>query len=83
MRCNLKKVFEEQLSGVFGWLLIAFVVVSYDAYAMKTKKAETLSSAFWRWSTHPVGAFFTTATWAALTHHLVIDNRIKKVKEYC
>ena len=81
MRSNLKKLFEEQLSGVFGWLFVIGVIVSYDAYAMKTKKAETLSSAFWRWSSHPIGAFVTTATWAALTHHLLIDNRLKLLKE--
>lgn len=81
MRYSIKKIFEEQLSGVFGWLFIIFVVVSYDAYAIKTKRAETLSSAFWRWSSHPIGAFMTTAVWAALTHHLLVDNRLRSIKE--
>lgn len=72
-------VAREKPSGAFGWFMIAAVATAYDLYAMKTKKVETLSSAYWRWSDHPVGGLLTSAVWAATSYHLIIDNPVRKL----
>lgn len=69
-------------SGAFGWLAIFVIATAYDAYALKTKKIETLSRAFWRWNKHPLGAIVTSGLWAAISFHILIDNPIRNlVKE--
>lgn len=65
---------EGKPSGAFGWLLIFAVATTYDIYALKTRKVETLSNAYWRWSRHPVGGLVTAGAFAAIAFHLIIDN---------
>ena len=49
---ELKK--DERISGSYAWLAIIASVLAYDIYAVKTKKAETLTRAFWRSTEQPV-----------------------------
>lgn len=68
-------------SGTLGWVATFGIVIAYDLYAIKTKKRETMSTTFWKWSLHPIGKFPTFILWTGLTYHLLVDNPIRKNKK--
>lgn len=49
---------------------MALSILIYDLTAIKTKKAETMSTALWRSLQHPVKFPITAAAWAITTYHL-------------
>ena len=44
---------DERVSGLYAWLALLAAVAAYDAYAIKTKKAETLTRFFWSFPRYP------------------------------
>ncbi len=61
---------KKKVRGEYAWGVMALGIFSYDMVAIKTKKAETMSSALWRSLEHPIKFPFTSAAWAILTYHL-------------
>jgi len=75
---NLEK--DKRVSGLYAWLTIATFVVSYDYFAIKTKKAETLTRFFWRKTEQPLHGTIPVVLWMSLTLHLLAEKRIRKKK---
>lgn len=75
---NLDK--DQRVSGTYAWLALALSVVAYDAYAIKTKKAETLTRAFWRLTEKPIKAVLPVTLWTALSAHLLLEKKVRKRK---
>ena len=69
---------DERVSGLIGWLLVAGLVIAYDVYAMKTKKAETLTRYFWRISEGKISKAPVFAAWTILTAHLVLEKKVRR-----
>lgn len=67
-----------KLSGSYGWALVAATVITYDALAIKTGKAETLSGFVWRHSHKPQHRAVVLLATAILIDHLFLsDARFK------
>jgi hypothetical protein len=75
---NLEK--DDRVSGTYAWLGILSMVLAYDVYAIKTKKAETLTRSFWRLTDKPLKSIFPIAAWTALSVHLLLEKNIRKKK---
>jgi hypothetical protein len=60
----------EKLPGEIAWGVMSLGILAYDLTAIKTKKAETMSSALWRSLKHPIKLPTTTLIWLILTYHL-------------
>jgi hypothetical protein len=75
---NLEK--DERTSGLSGWLALMALVVTYDYYAIKTQKAETLTRSFWRLTEKPMQGVLPLAAWFVITGHLVLEKNIRKKK---
>jgi hypothetical protein len=73
---ELKK--DERISGSYAWLAIIASVLAYDIYAVKTKKAETLTRAFWRSTEQPVKNLIPVTAWVVLSFHLLAEKKIRK-----
>lgn len=69
---------DERTSGFFGWLLLATYIVAYDAYAIKTKKTETLTRFFWRQTEKPIKSLLPVTLWTGLTVHLLLEKSVRK-----
>lgn len=71
---------DERISGLIGWVLLLAIIVSYDYYAIKSKKIETLTRFFWRHTekgfTKPLPIFL----WTILTAHLLFEKDIRRKK---
>ena len=61
---------DDRTSGAYAWLALALAVIAYDSYAIKTKKAETLTRYFWRSTEEPKKGIIPLACWTILTAHL-------------
>lgn len=73
---DLKK--DERISGLVGWALLAATVVAYDAYAIKTKKAETLTRSFWRLSEGKISKTPVLGAWLIVTFHLMFEKKVRR-----
>jgi len=71
---------DERVSGLYAWLALLAAVTAYDAYAIKTKKVETLTRFFWRSTEHPTKSLVPTSIWLLITAHLLIEKNIRKNK---
>lgn len=71
---------DDRVSGSFAWAAIFAAVVAYDAYAIKTKKVETLTRAFWRNTEKPLNRIVPIVAWVGLTTHLLLEKDIRKKK---
>lgn len=60
------------------WVALFAYVAAYDIYAIY-KGHETLSSACWRFLTHPKGKWPTTLTATLLYKHLMFPNFLPQV----
>jgi hypothetical protein len=70
-------------SGEWAWLGLAAVVTSYDLYAIKTRKVETLSTALWKSLANPVKAPVSFLIWGSLTWHLFLNKQARNsYKQY-
>lgn len=65
-------------TGVIGWLGLVGVIVLYDAYAIKSKKIETLTRSFWRHTENKTGQSIFIGAWLGLTFHLLFEKMIRK-----
>lgn len=74
---------DERKSGAYAWAFIFGLVVAYDVYAIKSKKTETLTRAFWRGTEKPLQKVIPITAWTGLTVHLLLEKsiRIKKFGE--
>jgi hypothetical protein len=75
---NLEK--DDRVSGTYAWLGILSAVFVYDLYAIKSKKAETLTRSFWRLTERPIKSIIPLAAWATLSAHLLLEKNIRKKK---
>lgn len=64
--------------GEFAWLLLVFGIIVYEVFAIKTKKAETLTKGFWRSTNNKVTGFVPVTAWMILTLHLILEKRIRQ-----
>lgn len=71
---------DERRSGIYAWYLMALFVIAYDAYAIKTKKAETMTRAFWRLTENKFQKIIPILIWSLVTAHLVLEKDIRKKK---
>jgi hypothetical protein len=62
-----------KIPGEYAWGIMSLGILLYDLTAIKTKKAETMSSALWRSLQHPVKLPTTTIVWLIITHHLFVS----------
>lgn len=69
---------DNRVSGAYAWLAIAGMVICYDAYAIKTKNAETMTRAFWRATESPIKAVVPVIAWGVLTAHLLAEKKIRR-----
>jgi hypothetical protein len=60
----------KKVRGEYAWGVMALGIFAYDMTAIKTKKAETMSSALWRSLQHPIKFPFASLAWGVLTYHL-------------
>jgi len=69
---------EDKKSGTLAWGGLALGVIAYDIYAIKSKKIETLTRAFWRHTENKITGSIFTGVWLGLTFHLLIEKLIRK-----
>jgi hypothetical protein len=67
----------KKIPGDYAWIALAAAIIGYDAFAMTTKKAETMSSAIWRSLAHPVKSPIAASIWGGLTWHLFANERAR------
>lgn len=68
----------KKIRGEYAWGLMALSILAYDLTAIKTKKAETMSSALWRSLEHPIKFPLTSLAWAITTYHLFSSQPARK-----
>jgi hypothetical protein len=68
----------KKIPGDFAWIALAAGIVAYDVFAIKTKKAETMSSAIWRSLAHPIKSPLAALIWLSLTWHLFGNKQARK-----
>lgn len=73
---NLDK---DRLSGSIAWVALAVGILAYDIYAIRTKRIETLTRAFWRLSEKQLTSVFLNGAWLGLTFHLLIEKSLRKL----
>jgi len=71
---------DERYSGVYAWALMVLFVIAYDSYAIQTKKAETMTRAFWRLTENKFQKLIPIMIWSLVTAHLVLEKDIRKKK---
>jgi hypothetical protein len=71
---------DERISGTYAWMGLLASVIIYDYYAIKTKKAETLTRAFWRLTEEKGKSVAPIAIWSTITLHLLLEKNIRKKK---
>jgi len=67
----------DKLQGEYGWLFLVAGIIGYDVVAIKSKKAETLSTALWRNLEQPAKGIAMLLAWGWVTHHLFFNNRAR------
>ena len=67
-----------QKSGSIAWGGLAAGIIAYDIYAIKSKKIETLTRAFWRLTEKPLSGSILIGVWLGLTFHLLIEKLVRK-----
>lgn len=68
----------EKIRGEYAWVVMALSILTYDLVAIKTKKAETMSSAIWRSLEHPIKFPLTSLAWGIATYHLFSSQPARK-----
>lgn len=71
---------DHRVSGIYAWAFLLASVIAYDAYAIKTQNAETLTRAFWRITEKPAKSLIPITVWVGLTAHLLLEKDIRKKK---
>ena len=69
---------DSRTTGLIGWAILASYVVAYDIYAIKSRKAETLTRSFWRLSESKISKFPVLAAWVILTFHLMLEKDVRR-----
>jgi len=69
---------DDRVSGAYAWILLFAAIVAYDTFAIKTKKVETLTRAFWRSTEQPVKNIIPIGLWLTLSFHLLGEKTIRK-----
>lgn len=67
-----------RISGIFGWALLASYIIAYDIFAIKTKKAETLTRSFWRLSEGKISKAPVLGIWLIVTFHLMLEKDVRR-----
>jgi hypothetical protein len=67
-----------KIKGDYAWLVMGLSILIYDLLAIKTKRAETMSSAIWRSLEHPIKTPLVTLIWLKLTHHLFFNKNARR-----
>lgn len=70
---------KDRTSGLFAWSLLAAGILAYEIYAIKTKRIETLTRAFWRLSEKQLHGSILNGVWLGLTFHLLIEKSLRKL----
>jgi hypothetical protein len=64
--------------GDAAWIALAAGIITYDAIAIFTRKAETMSSAIWRSLAHPVKSPIAAGIWIGVTWHLFANKQARE-----
>lgn len=67
-----------KVKGDYAWGVMALGILAYDLIAIKTKRAETMSSAMWRSLEHPIKSPAVVLIWLKLTHHLFFNKNARR-----
>lgn len=70
---------DDRVSGTYAWIALLSAVLAYDIYAIKHKKAETLTRAFWRNTEKTKTGIIPVALWGVATVHLIAEKRIRRM----
>jgi hypothetical protein len=69
---------KEPLIGDWAWLGLIIGIFSYDMFALKSKKCETMSAAIIRSLAHPIKGPTAVLAWVTVTHHLFGNKRARR-----
>lgn len=69
---------DHRISGAYAWSVMFLAIILYDAYAIKTKKAETLTRFFWRQTEKPIHGLLPVFLWIGITGHLLLEKKLRK-----
>jgi hypothetical protein len=69
---------DNRTSGAYAWSIMFIAIILYDVYAIKTKKAETLTRFFWRQTEKPIHGLLPVFLWFAITAHLILEKKVRK-----
>lgn len=69
---------DSRTTGFIGWLALAAIVIAYDAYAIKSKKIETLTRSFWRSTEKKSTGSAMIGLWLLITFHLLLEKELRK-----
>ena len=69
---------DSRVTGLIGWAALVAFVVGYDIFAIKSKKAETLTRSFWRLSDGKLSKFPVLAAWVIVTAHLMLEKDVRR-----
>ena len=70
---------DDRVSGTYAWIALLSAVLAYDIYAIKHKRAETLTRAFWRNTEKTKTGIIPVALWGVATVHLIAEKRIRRM----
>jgi hypothetical protein len=70
---------KDRTSGLSAWGVLVVGILVYEMYAIRTKKIETLTRAFWRLSEKQLHASILNGVWLGLTFHLLIEKSLRKL----
>lgn len=69
---------KDRTSGFVAWASLAAGIVAYEVYAIRSKKIETLTRAFWRITDKKIHGSIFTGAWLGLTFHLLIEKSFRR-----
>jgi len=69
---------DSRISGAYAWLALVAIIATYDYYAIKSKKIETLTRSFWRSTERPLKSIIPIASWTILTAHLLLEKKVRR-----
>lgn len=70
---------DHRISGTYAWMVLLGLIAAYDIYAIKEKKVETLTRAFWRNTEKSKTGLLPIALWGLATIHLMAEKKIRRI----
>jgi hypothetical protein len=74
---NVEESLPKKITGFYAWILMALGIFTYDMYAIRTQKFETMSTALWNSLAHPFKSAPLIVIWLTVTHHLFGNSKAR------